>query len=131
MFNPGDCVVPIRDPPEWVPECPVDQANGCAVVGHCASLDKSLESECLNCGFANPAATKMTQSECSKCFGRVPVPSTFINAHDAFRRNMPKQCPTDLLANVAADRAVENAIESVDNAANSILNRLMSGRKSM
>ena len=112
-------------------QCTEDQGNGCAVVAHCASLDKFLESECLNCGFANPAATKMTQSECSKCFGRVPVPSTFINAHDAFRRNMPKQCPTDLLANVAADRAVENAIESVDNAANSILNRLMSGRKSM
>ncbi len=116
-------------------QCTEDQGNGCAVVAHCASLDKSLESECLNCGFANPAATKMTQSECSKCFRRIPADasSRFAGAEYAFRSNMPKQCPTDTLAKVADQRAVENSIESVTNATDSIQNSLnrVFGRKSM
>ena len=80
-------------------ECPDDQARGCGVVGHCASLSKSLYQECLSCGFDNPAASEMTQEECSKCFGKVPdvPPSRFIAAHAEFLRNMPHDCPESLL----------------------------------
>lgn len=105
---PSDTPVDTKDFPGPTSSCTPEMARGCAVLGHCTTLDPSLYDDCLTCGFSNPLVFPM--KDCSKCWNEASDSlnagegSNFVTIHDEYRRSvMEVSCSEESLGRTVPD----------------------------